>query len=206
MSVQRQPFVTPEEYLARERQAETKSEYYAGEIFAMSGTSKEHDRIAGDLYTALNMGLRNAGCEPFTSDMRVKVSKTGLYTYPDVTVVCGEAQFEDAEVDTLLNPVVLVEVLSATTEAYDRGRKFEQYQTIESLQEYILVAQDRPHVDRFRRQGQDWVLTGLHGLDAVLELEAVQCRVPLSEIYRRVTFENSAATPAPTPSDTPGRE
>ena len=122
MSAVPKPFLTPQEYLARERQAETKSEYLRGEVFAMSGASRGHNLIATNVAGELRQRLRERDCEVYQGDMRVKVSPTGLYTYPDVTVVCGEPEFEDADVDTLLNPKVLVEVLSPSTADYDRGR------------------------------------------------------------------------------------
>ena len=120
--------------------------------------------------------------------MRVKVNETGLYTYPDVSAVCGEALFEDAVVDTLTNPTLIVEVLSPSTEAYDRGSKFEHYRCIPTLQEYVLVTQNRPLVDKFTRQGELWMLTTYRGLDAVLDLDSVECRIPLRKIYGKVLF------------------
>jgi Uma2 family endonuclease len=130
---------TPEEYLALERAAPFKSEYLGGEIFAMAGTSKEHVRIARNLIAALHDQLRNSPCEVFGSDLRVKVSRTGLYTYPDVTIACADLEFEDERVDTLLNPRVIFEILSDSTEAYVRGKKFHHYRQIPSLMEYVLV-------------------------------------------------------------------
>ena len=143
------PLLTPEEYLARERRAETKSEYLRGEVFAMAGASRAHNLIASNAAGELRQQLRDRPCEVYPSDMRVKVSPSGLYTYPDVTVVCGEPQFEDAEVDTLLNPKVLVEVLSPSTADYDRGGKFTHYRRLPSLQEYVLISQDRPLVEHY---------------------------------------------------------
>ena len=131
---------TPEEYLALERQAEYRSEFFHGEIFAMAGASREHNLIAGNVSRELGNQLKGRPCETYQSDMRVKVSDTGLYTYPDVVVACGELAFEDDEVDTLLNPTLLIEVLSESTESYDRGKKFGYYRTIQSLAEYLLVA------------------------------------------------------------------
>src|SRR5438128_137657 len=134
--------IAPEEYLARERQAETKSEYYEGEIFAMAGGSEEHSLIATNVLIELGLQLRDRPCKIYNNDLRVQVDEEGPYTYPDVSVVCGEAKFVDAEVDTLLNPTVIVEVLSHTTEAWDRGGKFERYQQMPSLKAYVLIAQD----------------------------------------------------------------
>ncbi|HET6383187.1 MAG TPA: Uma2 family endonuclease [Armatimonadota bacterium] len=189
MSVDRAPYLTPAEYLEIERKAETKSEYYDGEMFAMSGASRQHNRITLDVATALNAALMNTRCEPFSTDMRVKVTAAGLYAYPDVVVVCDEPEFEDQELDTLLNPTLIIEVLSTTTEAWDRGRKFELYRSVESLKEYVLIDQNRPHVERYLRQGETWVLTELSDLNAELELPSVGCRIALKEIYRRVPFD-----------------
>lgn len=189
MSVVPKPFLTPQEYLARERQAETKSEYRRGEVFAMSGASREHNLIAGNTLIAIGSQLRDRECEVYPGDMRVKVSPTGLYTYPDVTVVCGEAAFEDAEVDTLLNPKVLVEVLSPSTADYDRGGKFTHYRRLPSLREYVLISQDRPLVEHYVRQGPDeWLLTEQSSLQDTLVLPSIQCRLPLSDIYLKVQF------------------
>src|SRR6478736_1443872 len=137
MSAAAKPYLSPQEYLARERRAEIKSEYYDGEVFAMAGGSKEHSIIAANVTGVLWPQMSNKPCDVYTSDMRVQISEVGPYTYPDATVVCGEAQFADAEVDTLLNPTLIVEVLSPTTEAWDRGGKFEGYQQIPALQEYL---------------------------------------------------------------------
>jgi Uma2 family endonuclease len=196
MSAAPRTYLTPEEYLARERLAETKSEYYDGETFAMSGGSEEHSLIATNAATELNLQLRERPCKVYNSDMRVQVAEEGPFTYPDVTVVCGEAQFADAEVDTLLNPTLIVEVLSPTTELWDRGGKFEQYRQRESLQEYVLIAQDRPHAERFSRQpdGQ-WLLAEVNGLEAVLALPAIGCELALAQVYHKVTFPAASSRP-----------
>jgi Uma2 family endonuclease len=189
MSAAPKPLLTPQEYLARERRAETKSEYLRGDVFAMGGASREHNLIAGNINRALGQQLRERDCEVYQGDMRVKVSPTGLYTYPDVTVVCGEPDFEDAEVDTLLNPKVLVEVLSPSTADYDRGGKFTHYRRLPSLQEYVVISQDRPLVEHYVRQGQDeWLLTEQRALHDALVLPSIQCELPLSEIYLKVRF------------------
>jgi Uma2 family endonuclease len=188
MAVHVQPRYSPEEYLALERKAEYKSEYVNGFIFAMAGTSREHNRIALNVARGLDDQMRGRPCDVFILDVRLKVSETGLYTYPDVTALCGEARFEDAEVDTLLNPTVIVEVLSKSTEAYDRGEKFGHYRQLESLAEYVMVAQDRVCVERYVRQGSDWVLTEFRDLDDTLHLASIDCDLPLREIYDRVKF------------------
>lgn len=182
-------YLTSEEYLAKERRAEYKSEYFKGEMFAMSGASREHNLIAGNVNAEAHNQLRDRPCEVYQSDMRVKVSRTGLYTYPDVVIVCGQPQFEDAEVDTLLNPTVLFEVLSETTEDYDRGKKFGHYRTLPSLREYVLVSQDKCHVEQFTRQPDNrWILWETDDLEAVLNLSSVGCKLKLNEVYAKVTF------------------
>ena len=154
---------TPQEYLSLERKSPTRNEYFRGEIFAMAGTSREHSLIAVNLTRRIGNQLEDRPCEVYASDMRVLVDATGLYTYPDVVVVCGEPEFLDREVDTLLNPTVIFEVLSESTEAYDRGVKFGHYRRIPSLREYVLVSQDRMLVERYTRQGNDWLLSELTG-------------------------------------------
>jgi len=193
-------YLTPGEYLAKERKADFKSEYFQGEMFAMSGASREHNLIAGNVNRELGNQLRNRPCEVYQSDMRVKVSRTGLYTYPDVVLVCGEPQFEDKNVDTLLNPTVLFEVLSETTEDYDRGKKSRHYRTIPSLQEYILVAQDKCHVEQFTRQPDNrWLLWETDDLESVLSLPSVGCALKLADVYAKVTFPSSQSAPGPSP-------
>jgi Uma2 family endonuclease len=195
MSAAPKPYLTPAEYLAHERLAEIKSEYYDGETFAMAGGSEEHSLIAVNVITELNLQLRERPCKVYTSDMRIQVAEQGPYAYPDVTVVCGEARFADAEVDMLLNPTAIVEVLSPTPEAWDRGGKFERYQQMASLQEYVLIAQDRPRVERFARQAEgQWLLVVSTGLDAAVSLSSIGCDLTLADIYRKVTFPE---TPGP---------
>jgi Uma2 family endonuclease len=181
---------TEAEYLAIERDVETKHEYYRGEMFAISGASRQHNRITFNIAGILHEQLKNRKCEAFANDMRVKVETTTLYTYPDVVITCHEPRFLDKEVDTLLNPQVIIEVLSDSTEKYDRGKKFEHYRTIPSVREYVLISQDRAHIDRFalNEQGQ-WVLNDASGLDEVIELDAVGCRLPLAEVYAKVELE-----------------
>lgn len=182
-----------EEYLARERQAPTKSEFYQGEIFAMSGASHEHNLIVGNLLRLLGNALLDRPCEVYPSDMRVKVQASGLYTYPDVTIVCSAPQFEDPFVDTLLNPLVLVEVLSESTEGYDRGAKAAQYRQLPSLRQLVLVDSNAVQVECFRRADQDqWALWETANRDAPLHLSAVDLTIPVAEIYRRVEFEAQA--------------
>ncbi len=189
---------TPQEYLVLERKSETRNEYYNGEIFAMSGASREHNLIVGNLFRDIGNQLEDRPCETYTNDMRVWIEATGLYTYPDVVVVCGEPRFQDREVDTLLNPTVIVEVLSPSTEAYDRGDKFRHYRRIDSLHEFVLISQDRMMVERYTRQGKDWVLSDMTDPDQVLKLESIGCQIPLGRIYAKIKFPEPGAAEEPT--------
>src|SRR5947209_59661 len=154
------PRFTPQEYLAREREAKYKSEYLYGDIVAMAGASEQHNLITTNIVRELSLQFKGRPCRAYASDMRVKVSDSGLYTYPDVAAVCGEARFEDVKRDTLLNPTVIVEVLSESTEAYDRGDKFALYRGLETLTDYLLVAQDTVRVEHFVRQPEGrWLLS-----------------------------------------------
>ena len=189
MSRPAEQFITAADYLALERQAETKSEYLNGHIYAMSGASLKHNRIVAGLAVAVGAQLRRKPCEPFFGDMRVKVGPTGLYTYPDVVIVCGEPQLEDTHFDTLLNPKVIIEVLSDSTEAYDRSGKFAHYRALESLTDYLLVAQNQPRIEHFARQtDQSWRYSIVDGLEAEIEIATIDCVLQLAEVYERITF------------------
>ena len=175
MSLHPKPYLSPKDYLALERRAEFKSEYFDGEIFVMASASESHNLIVANTLSEIRQQLKKRLCKAYANDMRAKVSLTGLFTYPDVVVVCGQAQFDDSQRDTLLNPILIVEVLSDSTEAYDRGRKFEHYRKLESLMEYVLIAQHRPHVESYRRQlDQRWVLTESEGLESRVRLDAIE--------------------------------
>jgi Uma2 family endonuclease len=181
--------MTPQAYLEFERASEIKHEYFEGEVFAMSGASRNHNRIVISVGASLYAQLRQSPCEVFPSDMRVK-AHSGLYTYPDISAACSEPQFEDTAVDTLLNPILIIEVLSPSTERYDRGRKFQHYRHIPSMQEYVLIAQDSCHVERYvRRPNNEWVLSETADINSALELTSIQCRLALADIYENVTFE-----------------
>ena len=189
MATQPRAFLTPEQYLELERKAEYKSEYFNGEMFAMAGAKEAHNLLVANLVAAIHRQIRERPCRVYPSDMRVHVNSTGLYTYPDVTGLCGERLFVDGQTDTLLNPGLIVEVLSPSTEAYDRGRKFEQYQSIGSLREYLLVASDRIHVDLYTRQPDDrWLLTSVNRPEDSLALDSVGARLTLSDLYEKVAF------------------
>ncbi|MCE2399262.1 Uma2 family endonuclease [Candidatus Poribacteria bacterium] len=188
-SLSAQTLYTPEEYISLERKATLKSEYLSGEILAMSGASLSHTRITLDIATELNIQLRGQECEVVTNDMRVKTTPIISYFYPDVVVFCGEPEFEDDTLDTLLNPVLIIEVLSPSTEAYDRGEKFEYYKQIASLKEYILVSQDKVHVEHYQLQDTEWKLKTFHELQDTLSLPSTGCKLSLSDIYTRVNLD-----------------
>jgi Uma2 family endonuclease len=180
--------MTESEYLAFERQSEDKHEYIDGEVIAMVGASRAHNLISVNLLRIISTHLRGKDCELYPSDMRVKIAKK-KYTYPDVTIVCGAAQFADDEFDNLLNPTVIIEVLSKSTEAYDRGKKFRSYRQLDSLQEYILVAQDSPRIERyFIQQDGIWSFIEVEGIESSIELTSIACKLPFAEVYERVSF------------------
>ncbi len=178
---------TVEEYLAMERQSlDIKCEYVDGRIFAMVGASREHNLISLNIAGEFRSQLKGRNCETYVNDMRVKPASANRYYYPDLAVACGKPEFEDGHSDTLLNPTVLVEILSASTEADDRGSKFTAYRRIESLQEYLLVAQDKPLIEHYRRQGESWLLTETEGLEGIVKLVAIGCSLAMREVYGRV--------------------
>ena len=185
-SLAAQTIFTPEEYLVSERKATVKSEYINGEILAMSGASLAHTRITADIVTELNNQLRGGECEVISNDMRVKTGPKGAYFYPDVVVFCGEPEVEDNVFDTLLNPILVIEVLSPSTEVYDKGEKFRHYQELTSLREYVLVSQDRVRVEQYRLAKTQWVQTEFCAPEDVLPLVSIGCELPLRDIYRRV--------------------
>ena len=186
-------YIPPEAYLASERRAKYKNEYIHGKVLPMSGANSAHNLITVDIATELNIQSRGQRCEVYASTMRVRTSPTGAYFYPDVVAVCDKPRFEDNVFDTLLNPTLIVEVLSPSTEAYDRGEKFAHYQELASLQEYLLVSQDKIHVEHYRPIETQWVQKTFHAAEDVLQLRSIACELPLQDIYTRVTFpdENS---------------
>ncbi len=185
-AVLNQTHYSAKEYLALERSALFKSEFHDGQIYAMTGSNRTHNLITGNIGTELSQQLKKRPCEAYINDMRVKAAEARSYHYPDITVVCGSPQFEDAHIDTLLNPTVLIEVLSPSTEAYDRGGKFAHYRKIASLNEYLLVTQDQPIIERYQRQGDVWILSEAEGLDASVSLESIGCILSLREVYDKV--------------------
>ena len=177
---------TPAEYLAYERGVETKNEFIAGRIVAMSGVSRTHSLINSNLIRILGTQLRERPCEGHASRMRVKIPACAVYTYPDLLVVCGESQLEDAEQDTLLNPTLIVEVVSPATSAYDRGDKFHYYSALPSLQAYLLIAEDQVLLEHFARTGDSWLLTYTSDPTAVVQLPTIGCSIPVAEVYKDV--------------------
>ena len=194
MHAQTVPYLTPDEYLEIERKAEYKSEYLNGRMwplggtpFGMAGGKPAHSLIAGNAHAELRMALKGR-CRVYNSDMRLRVSESGLYTYPDLAVVCGKPEY--AKGDLLLNPTVLVEVLSPTTEKNDRGVKFRQYRTIPSLREYVLISQYEPVVEIFSRTPEPfWRYRAINEISEAVRLESVGCEIQMAEIYRDVEFE-----------------
>ena len=190
MSQQIQPYISPQEYLRLERQSEYKSEYVNGQIFAMTGASRKHNLITTNISRELSQQLKGRPCEVYAVDMRVKVRATGLYTYPDVAVACGEPEFEDNFIDTLLNPTLLVEVLSPSTERYDRIAKSSYYRTMESLAEHLLVARDEIRVEQYVKQPNgEWLLFEFLTLDRTVQLPSIACSLQLSEVYDRISID-----------------
>jgi Uma2 family endonuclease len=187
MATAPRPYYTVEEYLAFERGSDMKHEYYAGEIFAMVGASRRHVLIVTNTVGELHAALKGRDCTVYATDMRLRVSPTGLYTYPDVTVVCGRAEFGEEPPDTLLNPKIIIEVLSKSTESYDRTTKFEHYKTLDSVTDYLLISQDAHHVEHHARQTDGtWRSSVAEGLNGVVRLESIGCELRLSELYDKV--------------------
>jgi len=187
MSSQPKPHLTAEQYLALERSAAYKSEYVRGEVFAMAGASPAHVLIVSNIVAGLHRQLRRGPCTVYSSDLRVTAQALGLYTYPDVVVVCGDLQFDDEHRDTLVNPTLIVEVLSESTKDYDRGGKFAHYRKIPSFEEYVLVAQDECYVEHYVKQADlRWLLSETNRLGDTLSLASITCTLLLNDIYEKV--------------------
>ncbi len=191
------------EYLSREAASTVRHEYYRGEIFAMAGNTTQHNEIQVNLIHQLRLALKGSPCRPYGTDQRIRIEAVNLFTYPDVVVICGEFEFAADDPMAVTNPRVIFEILSPSTEAYDRGEKFELYQHLPSLQEYILVAQNRARVDRFTREpdGQ-WRLKSFAGLEDALEIESLKCRIPLALVYENVKFAQPLAVHEPAANKT----
>lgn len=204
MAAHAQPRLTPEQYLELDRASEFRNEYYDGLMYAMAGASPHHGQITGNLTRELGIVLKKLPCFVIPNDSRVRLVPGRFYVYPDVVIACEPRQYSDDQKDTLLNPSVVIEVLSPSTEAYDRGLKSAQYRSVPSLGEYVLVSQTEPRVEVYRRQGEgQWLLSEFIGLEATAEFATLPggtVRVPLAEIYDKITFE---ALPEPTSPSEP---
>lgn len=191
MATQLNTFVSPEEYLAVERESDTKSEYFEGVVYAMTGASLRHIQIVSNLTTELTTQFRARPCRALANEMKVRLPDSRKFFYPDVTVVCGKPLFHDERTDIILNPVLVIEVLSPSTEAFDRGAKFQAYQMLDSLNEYVLVAQDRAVVEQYVRQSDGkWTYVAVIGLESSLQLPSVECTLNLSAVYDKVEFDS----------------
>lgn len=188
------PCIPPELYLALERNADHRSEYVNGHIFAMAGAVRRHNQITFNIAVSLGTQLKGRKCIAYASDMRIKISQTSLYTYPDIVATCHEPMFEDTELDTLINPSMIVEVLSDSTEAYDRGAKFAHYRRLPSLQEYLLIAQNHVSVEQFIRTDDRWTLIESNNREFEIQLDSINCTLSLSDIYDKVEFTDNEMT------------
>ncbi len=191
MSVRAHEYMTTEQYFTFEETSEGKHEYHRGAIYAMTGGTARHNLIVANLIALFHGQLRGTACRVFPSDLRLKIEQTGLYTYPDVSIICGPIFFGDNRQDTVTNPVVLVEVLSPSTENYDRGKKFEHYRTIETLQEYVVVAQDRIHIEHYIRQDNyRWLLVDFFAPDQTVQVGAINCTLAVELVYENIVFDS----------------
>jgi len=196
----KKPVISPEDYLRLERAADEKSEYFDGEIFSMAGGSAVHSLISANVSGELRSVLRGGRCVTYDSNLRIKVASTGLYTYPDASVICGPVECPEDGDDMAVNPTLIVEVLSDSTEAYNRGRKFEHYRSLPSFREYVLVSQKEPLVETFFRQADGtWLFSAVRGAGAVVRLHSLSVDVRLSEVYLAVEFPSGKAAAGPTP-------
>lgn len=193
MSANPTTFVTPEEYLERELQSEEKNEYFNGEVFAIARPSARHTWIVTNVAGEFRQQLKGKPCRVASSEMRLRVTPTGLYTYPDVMVICGDVEYAAEQKDTVLNPAVIVEVLSPSTQDYDRGQKFEHYRTLPSLIDYLTIAQDRPHVVHYTRQSENsWLLVEFADLGHSIPLASISCILNLAEVYDKIEWTSAA--------------
>jgi Uma2 family endonuclease len=190
-------YITPEEYLAREETAGYRSEYYQGEIFAMAGGSINHNRIVKNCINHFEAEFRDENCEAFIENLRLWIKANGLFTYPDLVVVCGEPELYPDRDDTIVNPLVIIEVLSKSTKDYNRFEKFKLYRSIPTLQEYILIDQYTIHVEQYYLEApKKWVLAEYNQLTDVLKFAKINFQISLQDIYRRVKFAEPAAKSA----------
>ena len=192
MLANKQSLVSQDEYLRFERAADIRSEYHKGEVFAMAGASRNHNRIVTNTSTSLDIQLKNRDCNNYSSDMRISVQNGERYLYPDIVVTCGQEKFQDNNTDTLLNPIVILEVLSTTTEAYDRGLKFLYYQTIESLQEYVLISQNPHRIEVYNKQTDGaWGYRSFHVIPEKIEIHSINCTLDTDDVYFKIVNEST---------------
>jgi len=184
-------YITPEEYLAMEEVAEEKHEYYQGEIFAMAGASSRHNLIAGSIYSRMDLAFGEKGCTPYMTDMRLWIKANGLFTYPDLMVICGEPEFYKEREDVVVNPVVIIEVLSKSTGEYVRGDKFKLYRAIPTLQEYVVLDQYSVHVEQYYLETpKKWAFVEYDQLTDILRFAKIDFQISLQDIYRRAKFSD----------------
>jgi len=189
MSALPERYISLEEYFKLDETGECKHEYYQGVVYALAGASENHNLIVAAVLSNLYNQLDGKPCRPYPGDFRLKIEAMNLYAYPDLSVICGDTQQADGRRDTFVNPTVLIEVISDSTEAYDRGKKTEFYRTIPSLKEYLLIDQHRPHIERYRRHGHDWLFSEYSALDEEVALESIGCKLSLAAVYKQVQFE-----------------
>ena len=195
MSSQPKTLLTEAEYLEIERRAERKSEYYQGEMFAMAGASPRHAGIVTNLVGQLWQQLKGRPCQAYSNDLRLRVTPTGLFTYPDVMVVCGGPQFAENDRNTLLNPTIIIEVLSPSTREHDKGWKFDHYRRLPSLTDYLTVEQSAPRIHRATRQpGDNWHFSDYDGLEQTIELTSIGCTLPMAEVYDKIEWSAPSAS------------
>ncbi len=188
MIPQKKTYLSHEEYLSYERASESRNEYLNGDIFAMAGASRNHNQISSNIVRLLGNQLLDKPCSVYAGDMKIKIGKADKYTYPDIAVSCDTEEFEDENEDVLLNPLVIIEILSDSTEAYDRGLKFFHYQFTDSLKEYILISQKLCRAEKFERQNNIWIYSEIHSMDNILEIRTINCILPMAEVYRKVRW------------------
>ncbi len=205
-ALQKEKIYKPDQYLELERAAEERHEYLDGQIYLMSGGSPKHNTICVNVIRDLSNQLKGKSCQVFESNMKVGTETSGLFSYPDVSVACGEPTFHDNHQDVLTNPSVIIEVLSPSTERFDRGKKFARYQRFDSFTDYILITQDEPRVEHFARQANGtWILTVATGLKSKIEITSIACTLKLSEVYDRIKFEEEKAVKKSMTSSKPNK-
>ena len=190
MSTQKIKKLTPEEYLEIERNAEFKSEYYNGEMFALAGASYVHNKISSNIHVSLANQLKGKVCQVFQSDLKIMEQISGLFTYPDIVTICGKPEFYDEEKDVIVNPTVIMEVLSKSTETYDRGFKFELYRRIDTLKDYFMVSQEKVSIEYYSRNADNsWTLKEFNDINQSIEIKSIECILELKDVYYKVDLK-----------------